>query len=516
MSTTLLDSFGRPITSFGYPGGASLYESAQDDGTRLPRPNLNQDIATLLSRVKHQALLSDARYIASTFPIVQGGVQQKSQYVTQAGFAPVFHGKNKAWGRIAREALMQAHRVVDVRGPLFHWNKNWQIGCTLLDIDGGFYVLRGKTETGYPQLQFLEAHRVGCRFGLAESEVTAGPYKGLRILNGHIYNRQGREVAFRVLGATPEQDRDISALDMHHVAVPRWFSDGRPFPTIAYSILDWYDAKEARGFQRTKQKVNSALTLIETNETGKAPLDPWGNALDAAQRARQAATGTAAAPLAPTLRMLGGGLIRYLKAGAGSIQSHGDNTPGNGWLQFDERIVAGAFVGIDWRAEMLNLASPGGGALTRGFADQINTSIFARWGDLTPHIYADEMYLLRCLIDRGDVPDDEEWWKWGYVPPADFVVDGGRANKADLDNVRTGTDTIPAIVGRFGRVVEDVLREQADYLKLKEEIEKEHDLPPGSLGTLAYPGWPQDAFPATDNNGSQSDNPPPVRQDPAR
>jgi hypothetical protein len=482
MAVKLLDSFGRPITAFGY-SAQGLYESATEDGTRLDRPNLNLDIAILLSRVKFRALISDSRYIASTFPLVQGGVQQKSHYVSQAGFTPVFTGKNKGWGRIARAALIQAHRVIDVRGGLFHWNKNWQIGCTMFDIDGSFFVVRGETDTGYPQLQFLEAHRIGSRYGSIEDYVTKGPYQGLRILNGIIYNENGREVAYRVLGATAELDRDISAMDMHHVAAPRWYSDGRPFPSIAYSILDWYDAKEARGFQRTKQKVNSAITLVETNATGKAPADPYGNATDLNERQRQPAIGTKDSPVDPVMRMIGGGLIRYVKAGSGNLQSHADNTPGNGWLQFDERIVAGAFVGMDWRAEMLNLSAPGGGALTRAFADQINTSLYSRWGDLIPHVYQDEMYILRKLIKRGDVPDNEEWMKWGYVPPAEFTVDGGRSAKTDIEAVLAGTDALQFIVGRYGKTMEDIYRAQAEDVKLREEIAKEEGVEVEKLGS---------------------------------
>lgn len=502
MSTTLFDSFNRPLPWVN-AGGRGLYETTQEDGTRLDRPLLNQDIATLLSRYKHRALISDARYIASTFPIVQGGVQQKSHYVTQAGFDPVFLGKNKVWGRQARAALIQAHRVIDVRGGLFHWKKDWQIGCTMLDVDGGFFVVRGETDTGYPQLQFLEAHRIGNRGAGGDYEVTDGPYKGLRILNGIIYNSTGREVAYRVLGAAAEFDRDISALDMHHVADPRWFSDGRPFPTIAYSILDWYDAKEARGFQRTKQKINSAHTLTETNETGKAPTDPFGNALAAAARAGQVTTGTADAPIEPIVKLIGGGLIRYVKSGTGKLESHADNTPGDGWLKFDERIVAGAFVGMDWRAEMLNLASPGGGALTRGFADQINTSIYHRWGILIPHVFSDEMYILRKLIQRGDVPDNEEWWKWGYVPPAEFTVDGGRSNKIDIENVLAGTDALQLIVGRYGRTMEEVYRAQCEDIKLKDEIAKEEGVDPARLGD------PEKALRIA--KIAVSDNPPNVR-----
>lgn len=489
MSVPLFDGFGRPLDFSSFGGGEQLYQSPQDDGMRLPRPNLNQDIATLLSREKHRALVSDARFIASTFPLVGGAVQQKSHYVCQAGFNAVFLGEDTAWGDLARAKLIEANKIINVRGPLFDWNTSWKIGCTSIDVDGGFFVVLGETPDHFPQIQFLEAHRVGCRNG--EREVTSGPYKGLRILNGIIYNERGYEVAYRVLGKSADADRDISALDMYHVATPRWFSDGRPFPTVAYSILDWYDVKETRGFQKTKAKANAAITMTEETPDGKAPANSMAEALrkqrEAAKASGDDAKAKSAALTEPIIQVLAGGLIRFVKSGTGGIKVHQDNTPGDSSQRFDETVVRGAFYGMDWRVEMLDLSKLSG-APTRGFCDQINTTIFDRWSRYYPFVLRSELWKVRKLIQRGDIPDHPEWWSWGYVPPAEFTVDQGRSNKADLDNVRAGTDTVPAIIGRFGRTAREVLREQARYLKEKAAVEKEYELPPGSLGTLQQPG----------------------------
>lgn len=482
MAAPILDAFGREATY----QASSIYESAMDSGTRLQRPNLSADIATLLSKQKHRFLISDSRYISTSFPVVGGAVEQKSDYVCQAGFTPSFTGTDEDWGNIASAAVLEAHKIIDVRGGMFNWEKDWKTGCRMLDIDGDFFVLFGKSSTGYPQLQFLEAHRVGSRNG--EMTVSSGTYEGLRIINGIIYNAWGREVAYRVLGSTAEKDADVSARDMMHVGDPHWFSDGRPFPSLAYAILDWYDAKEARGFQRTKQKVNSALTLTETTEDGRMPTDAAQEAYK--RMAQGASVPSAAAPgskSAPLISMLEGGLIRYIKAGTGDLKSHTDNTPGDGWLRFDQRIISGAFYGMGWRYEMMD-PSALSGAPTRGFQDQINTAIYSRWLALLPFIARAELYTVACLIDRGDIPDHPEWVKWGYNPPADFTVDGGRSNAADLDNIRAGTDAHPFIIGRFGRTTKEVLRAQAKYLKEKEATEKEFNLPPGSLGTLSKPG----------------------------
>lgn len=485
MSVPLFDSFGRTIDFSGY-SHKGLYDSPQDDGLRIPRPNLNQDIATLLSRERHRMLISDARYIVSTFPLVGGALEQKADYVNQAGWSPVFRGRDKVWGKAARQALVDAHRAVNVRGDLFSWDVSWRIASITPDIDGGCFCIFGVSESGFPQLQFLEAHRIGTRN--FEREVKTGPYRGLRILNGIIYNALGREVAYRVLGATAADDRDISARDMMHVAVPRWFSDGRPFPNVAYSILDWYDVKETRGYQRTKQKVNSALTIVETTPDGKAPPQSASEALRAQQTREIAAGLTPSNKLTgPIYQELAAGLIRYVKSGAGDIKSHADNTPGDGWLRFDERLVQGAMYGMGWRSEMLDLSKLSG-APTRGFQDQINTAIFARWLAIRPFVLRAELYTLARLIERGDVPDHPEWWMWDYTPPAEFTVDGGRSVKADLDNVRAGTDSIPAIIGRFGRTAEEVMREQAEYLQERKAIAAEYGIAESDLGTLAQPG----------------------------
>lgn len=502
MSSPILDGFGRPAVYYGRTA-QDIYQFPADDQLRLPRPELNQDIATLLSADRHRMLISDSRTIVSTSPLVSGAIQQKSHYVGQAGFAPVFTGEDVAWGELARKKILEANKIVNVRGPKYDWNTSWKIGCTALDVDGDFFVVLGQTEEGFPQFQFLEAHRVGSRGYLPTVE--SGPYEGLRILNGIIYNEQGLDVAYRVLGATPEEDRDISALDMFQVAAPRWFSDGRPFPTIAYSILDWYDVRETRAFQKIKQKANAAIVMTEETADGKAPANSMAEALRAQRAAATAAGDTTKARSSaltdPIVTMLAGGLIRYVKSGTAGLRVHTDNSPADAAQRFDETIVRGAFYGMDWRVEMLDLSKLSG-APTRGFSDQINTAIYDRWSRLAPFVLRAELFKIRKLINRGDIPDHPEWWSWGYIPPAEFTVDQGRSSKVDIDNVRAGMDSIPAVVGRYGRTSREVMIEQAKHLREQRLIEQEYGLAPGSLGTLQVPGLVAAAAPVPTETNS--------------
>lgn len=468
-------SLDQPIQIFdargnAYPyagGGAQLYEGSQDTYQRLSRPWLDSDIQRLMSRQKHRMLLSDSRYIAATYPMVDGAVSQKADYVSSGGWMPIFTGKDKAYGQAAKPILHSALNILDVRGPLFDFAKDMWIACRLLDIDTDFFVAHARSETGFPQVQFIEAHRIGCRQG--ERIVESGPYKGLPILNGIIYNPQGREVAYRFLADDPAKDQDLSARDVTHVADPKWFSDGRPFPAIASAILDWYDVKETRGFEKIAAKTNAALALIETNETGTARPG-----LLTGRPPTQAPGSDTTTSAAPPPEFLGGGLIRYVKSGPGhDIKAHQSNRPSDAWQKFDERIVAGAFYGMGWRVEMFDLSKLSG-APTRGFQDNINTAIHSRWSVLRPAALTIVRRTIAALADRGDIPKHAEWDQWDLPPPVDFTVDANKDRQTDLAMVEAGFSSNPAVIRKLGYVSpRELMMEQAEYLADQQEIAAE-------------------------------------------
>lgn len=491
----ILDAFGKPATYYAgtFASASNAWpETSQDSLARLPRPDLHADIQRLLSRQKHRALLGDSRYIVTSFPLVEGAVQQKADYVSSGGWTPVFTGRDREWGKAAQDALRFALDVSDVRGPVYDFNKNLSIACRLFDVDGDFFTVHSTSDTGFPQIQWIEAHRIGCRNG--ERIITSGPYKDLPILNGVIYNRVGRPVAIRYLADDPAQDTDVSLRDCEWWCDPKWFSDGRPLPSIAYAILDWYDVKQTRGFEKAAQAVNSALSLIVTNETGKAPPGINRNV-----GGLETPTAVAASTEAnPVTELLAGGLIRYVKFGSGSVQAHNSNRPGDSWLKFDERIVAGAFYGMGWRIEMFDLSKLSG-APTRGFQDNINTTIHSRWAALRKPARRVVLRTVAALVARGDLARHPEWDQWDFPPPVDFTVDANKDSQTDRSNIAFGLSSIPAAQRRLGySSPETVLREQAEWLKLRNAIAKEHGVDPAQLGTPAAPGIsvPQPSAPA--------------------
>lgn len=492
MPSPILDSFGRPMEWLETSGGR--FRSTEEDRYRLDRPKLYADLGRLMPRDRYKALVSDGRHIAEAFPLVEGAVQQKAEYVSAAGWLPEFVGRDAKYGERATRLLHAALSISDVRGELFNWDDIWENVSRLWDIDGAHFQLFTETEgTAFPQVQNIEVHRIGQRATgslvgerdaytlVNEADGSArkvwGAYRGERIVNGVIYNSSGRQIAYRVLGSSGEEDRDISALDMQHTCHPRWFSEGRPAPSIAYAVFDWYDIKETREFERLGQKVNSALTLVESNGTGEAPrLPKMGEG-----------------PVLPTVtgdpqeQILFGGLIRYIKNG-GNLKAHESSRPSDGWLKFDRTITAGAFYGMGWRIEMMDLSLLSGAGV-RGFQDNINMKILARHRRIKPFNLRAVRSIFSKLIRRKDIEEHPEWHMWDIPLPPEFTVDAGRAAQADRDNIRAGVDCTPDVIRRaFGVHHMKTLRKQAQYLVDKKAVAEEFKLDPDELGTLLKVG----------------------------
>jgi hypothetical protein len=473
----ILDQFGKPAVYHGSTG-ASLIETTDDSLYRATRPRLDNDIALLLPKVKHRALLSDSRWIRTAFPIVGGAVEQKANYVSGSGWKAKFSGTDTDYGNRLEAILSAADSLSDLRGFPFDFDKDMTIACMSYDVDGDFFIhkTRRRDLPGYPAFQFLEAHRFGSPYTWG-GKVQNGKYDGARIINGIIYDDAGAEIAYNLLGRCGEPDQQIPARDMIHAFDPRWFSEGRALPNICYAILDWYDVKETRDNEKIGQKANAALVMVEENATGSRPVP--NNVTGATPPTSPAGLQT---------EIMEKGLIRYIRSGSGKITAHTSNRPSDGAAKFEASILAGAFYGMGWRIEMMDLSKLGGAGV-RGFQDNINTVIAERWKVINKIAVLCRQYQTACFIDRGDIEDHPEWDKVTHAEPADFTVDAQRTSQTERDNVRAGVTSMPAVIRRNGGGdAEDVLREQAKYLKLKKKIANEEGVSEAELGTLMLPG----------------------------
>ncbi len=350
MPNAILDAFGRPTQQLNSGGGALYARTADDARLRPPKQWHFDDYISLLSTGRWRQLLSESRAIASR-GLVSAALDQKADYVSASQWRPYFTGEDGEYGDQSEQLLEDTSNLCCTRGPRFDWSTFWRIGVLTCAPDGSFFVLLTANADGWPLLQPIEAHRIGSRGSAATvteksaitrvpndeggHEVITTPYVDLKIVNGIIYNKAGAEVAFRVLGPTPGEDEDISARDMIHVVSPRWFSEGRPIPGLAPALLDLMGVDLARTAQLDQQILDSRLTFVEKNATGRR--DPVKDMIN------PPFTPPTIAGTMPEITERGS--YRYIKA-SGDLSAHESSRPSDQWMNFDERTAATALAAI--------------------------------------------------------------------------------------------------------------------------------------------------------------------------
>ena len=474
-------------------GSNEFYAGGRNDQRRLSNQNLSQDICDMMTAYRHRMVLSDSRFIHSSFSSVAGAVKQKANYVYGGSWRLQSLSTDTDFALAVEEDFKRLDQAFDLRGSNFGLRKNIWRGSKLLDVDGDFFViLTEQPDTGFPKLQFLESHRVGDWGECREGYVTDNPaYNGRRIQTGVIVDDYMAPVAYRVKDDSRAKGfQDIPANSVVHFADMEWFSQSRGTPTLASGILSWYDLAETRSAQMVKQKVNSALTLVESTESGMR--DIGRNALGIGGGADNPAT-----------TYMDSGMIRIIKNG-GSLKAHTANDPPEGWMSFSKLIEQSAFYAMGWRREMLD-SSAVGGAGVRGFSADINKSIAARRETLESGYKRLAQYIIAKRAKMGAYTLPSDWWKVSFTKPAEFTVDEGRMRKADIEDLRAGLITATDITERRGDDFEDVVMQRAKELVMQKRIAEANGLLLTDLAILTKPG-DMIAVQEEDNNNTEDDD----------
>ena len=477
-----------------YRGGSSeFYAGGRNDQRRLNTKNLSNDIADMMTAYRHRMMLGDSRFIFQSYPSVAGAVKQKANYVYGGSWRLQSLSADTDFALAVEEDFKRLDQSFDLRGSNFGFRKNVSRGSKLLDVDGDFFViLTEQPDTGFPKLQFLEAHKVGDWGECREGYVMDNPaYLGRRIQTGVIVDDYMAPMAYRVKDDSRSKGfQDIPANSVVHFTDMEWYSQSRGMPTIASAILSWYDLSETTDAQKVKMKINSILTLVESTESGTR--DIGRNAL-----------GIGGDGNAPATTYMDSGLIRVIKNG-GSLKAHTANDPPEGWLKFTQLIEQSAFYAMGWRREMLD-SSDVGGAGVRGFAADINKSISARREVIESGYRRIAQYIIAKRAKMGAYNLPEDWWKVTFTKPAEFTVDEGRMRKADIEDLRAGLITATDITERRGESFEDVVMQRAKELVLQKKIAEENDLEPTDLAILTKPGDMHMIQGQEDNNNNNQD-----------
>lgn len=420
---------------------ANLFPASYGSNERRSFPQVLGPMKTVLTQLGWKNLLNSANYLYANLGPVQGAIDEIARYSVGTAWRPQYAGKDQAWGDKAEEWLWGWCNICELRGQPFNFTACLFLASIALDRDGDFGCLLTFSPDGYPLLQHFPAHRIGQRD--TSKIVQDGPYKGLEIQNGVVFNTSGRPVAYRVLGDEEAKDRFVSARDFVVPFSPRWFDQGRGITRLAHAIADWSDVRDIRDFTKLGVKIENSIAIkqkVAEQDTDDADALIAAGQVDAA--------GNAIA-----VDWLDGGAIHYLRAGAGEdIEAFEGKKPGNNWKAFVEgHIMRSAYAGLGWPIEFAWSMAELGGASVRHVVGKAQRTVEHRQMDLGPFALRLVGYAIAKAMKLGLLPACDDWFNWDFGLPPRITVDEGYQFDNELNGYRAGFQTLRDIYAKHGR-----------------------------------------------------------------
>lgn len=418
-------------------------------------------------------LRSGSRQLFTQVAILYAAIQQKAMYAVGDGWQPQYYGANRKWGEQAEEWLTEAfYPVADMRGAGFDIGTNLLLYSLALDVDGDEAMLLTSADSGFPQLMFLPADRIG---GDAPEIRDAGStFKGARLVHGCILNRDGRVIGYRVQeGMGPGEFQDYSTANCHLGFEPLFTGQRRGIPKIAPALLTWMDLQDIDGFIKRIVKIHSSQGIAHYTESGTA---------DTAETAisDNADAGTTDTDL--KIQRLEGGEFLYMKAGSGEkLEAFNSATPHTNTEDFVRRLQREGTRAVDWYLELTD-PSGIGGAPVRLIQDGARASVRHRQKTIKKRFRRIVGYAIAKAMKEGFLPKNgEDWWKFEPQLPGQITVDEGYSRQADLDDLAHGLTTKQRIAAKNGGWYEDFDTQRDNefdaYIERCKAHAKKHDLP---------------------------------------
>jgi hypothetical protein len=449
------------LNEFGQP-----YKFLDSSARRVNRPRYQspkpQDFDELVSSMDHATVVGRSRKLFSNSGAIRSAIMQKSMYAIGSAWLPQSLSKAKEWKEQAQEFLAKWYRVADVKGIDFQ--SVLYLASVAIDRDGDCFVILTETKDKYPAIQLVPSHRVGQR---DESPTVAkGPYKGFKITKGIIQNKQGRAIAFRVLGNTEAEDRDISEQDVIQLTDKDYFESVRGIPLFTHAINSFQDMEEATKREMTAMLINSSLAFVESNDFSGVDLDDPNVIIDDVSNR-------------PTFENFEEGTIKYFRAGSNSkIDPITNARPGVEWREFHDRLTRAALQGANWPVNLLDAMQGATGVESRILLKVAERSVSDRQNLLTPFAQRVITYAISKAVKLGLLSPDQDFYKWTFSRPPFLSIDAGRDATAQREAYKLGLVNLTQICESEGRTLEQHLRErlteEAVSIKLRAEVEQEH------------------------------------------
>lgn len=436
-----------------------LFKTPQGQGGYRPRPQHTGDTPKLITEWgwKQQVVL--ARQIFARLAFVHGAVCQKNFYAVGCGWRFHYSGEDAFWGAEAEEYINELwYPNCDIRGEPYDFAMDLYLDGCAIDRDGDEAMILRRTQDlgdyeGPVRLQWVSAHRIADGKAKMDSArchaiVEEGPFKGARICNGVIKNRDNTTIGYRIIEEDDKQ-LDLPANSCQVLFEPDWNDLERGLPRSVVSCLDALDVEDINQFLKRQVKLDSAQGIQVTNEKG-APMA--GSELIGADEL--VSEGDQKRIKDVEVEYLEGNEINYFKTSTGGkIEPVKSDRPHPNVESFIARIETQCIFSIGWFRQLMD-PSKIGGASVRAIQDQARKSVAWRQKTLRKRAIRATVAALADAQNRGVIRknDAEKWWlKLTFSMPELLTVDSGYDEKADLEHLANGTTTRGIVSGKKGR-----------------------------------------------------------------
>jgi capsid protein len=443
---------------------------------RTPRDeeSLVQDGTRELIRLK----LSDLR---RNNPVVAGvGLRMARFLVGPHGVNPQLHTTDKAWNKSAEQFWSDYGKSCDSRGRL-DMRAIQALAVSLRPVHGGIYLER----LANGQVRPIECERIRQPIdGKRQREFNDGvkiDHATGRILQYCIHARD----EFGAFGASREVSYRSADVMMPFTAPPWRLDQVRELPDLAPIVPALQDVGEMLKYTLNTAKSQSELVaFLKKGSAGPSNMMPRGRTIETAGGKRQ----TWDMEWGQVMEgQPGDDLVMLTSASPGA-----NHMP---YVDFWLKLCAAA---MDFPYEFLSLDfSKADWSRMRGILLMINHALRphqARLADWMNNWWAWRVgreclqggALYPCPVDARGIP---EYMRVEWQSPEELWLDRQETAQADILEYGLGQTTLAKAAKRHGvGDLHDILVEKAKELQDARQIEKDHDLPEGTLIKAIIPG----------------------------
>ena len=429
--STLVDKFGKPLAN------SNFYRATNASRDRRYIPAVATDSSQTLNGGTRKQLMGLSRFLYSNSGICRAACNELSRNAVGSGLRP----QSQADPERAKEYesyFEQWSQIADVTGR-FSFDQMQYIMSLRADIDGDILLAFTTTDTGFPALQLIEAHRI-------DSDWQDPDY-----IDGVRTDKWGKVVAYQVKEG--DKFRKIAAKDCILFMDADRADQTRAATSLSTAINNIANIEDLIHFETVGVKMNSAVGIWIGSESGE--VDSGSSFIESGNSASD--TGSLG------IDTFSAGMIPRMREGE-SINSFASSKGTPTFPHFITHLVRNLSVGLNLPMEWIWDASGLTGVSTRMVIKKADRTFKYRQQLLTNKVLKRVWaWVIAKGIKRGDLEHDPSWWKCRWIADKSLSVDLGRDSTAMINELKMGIQTMEQIAAENG----------GDWRDVREQLEKE-------------------------------------------